>query len=148
MLDVRGPPRGKGEPTASARLLTGTFLLPPGAAGTLPPSILDLAVRADTITRLLDVVFRGFESCAAAYKDANRETFRWRDELEICGQQQGVSPADVHADLFRFLMTGRSGVAVGEWLGNRLTNRVSCHDLNQLTCSPLPSGIRVYKRDS
>lgn len=31
--------------------------------------------------------------------------------------------AGVHADLFRFLMTSRSGPAVGEWLGNRMANR-------------------------
>jgi len=35
-----------------------------------------------------------------------------------------VSKQGVHADLFKSLMTGRSGVAVAEWLGNRLTGRV------------------------
>jgi len=34
-----------------------------------------------------------------------------------------VTVADVHADLFRFLMAGRCGPAVNEWLGNRMTNR-------------------------
>lgn len=37
-----------------------------------------------------------------------------------------VSKADAHADLFRFLMTGRSNEAVSEWLGAKLTGRVSC----------------------
>lgn len=36
-----------------------------------------------------------------------------------------VSVQDVHADLFRLLMTGRSREAVSEWLGNKLTGRVS-----------------------
>lgn len=36
-----------------------------------------------------------------------------------------MSHPDVHADLFRLLVTGRAGVAVTEWLGNRLTGRVS-----------------------
>jgi hypothetical protein len=36
-----------------------------------------------------------------------------------------VSVRDVHADLFRLLMTGRSREAVSEWLGNKLTGRVS-----------------------
>jgi hypothetical protein len=34
-----------------------------------------------------------------------------------------VTVADVHADLFRFLMAGRCGSAVNEWMGNRMTNR-------------------------
>ena len=36
-----------------------------------------------------------------------------------------VSKIDVHADLFNFMMTGRCGVAVAEYLGSRLTGRVS-----------------------
>jgi hypothetical protein len=35
-----------------------------------------------------------------------------------------VTKEDVHADLFRLLVTGRGGIAVSEWLGNRLTGRV------------------------
>lgn len=35
-----------------------------------------------------------------------------------------MSVSDVHADLFKFLMAGRGGPAVTEWLGNRLANRV------------------------
>jgi hypothetical protein len=81
-------------------------------------------MRADTITRLLDPVFRGLESCAAAYRDAERQTMVWREELEACGQQQGMTVRDVHADLFRFLMCRRSSPPITEWLGNRLTNRV------------------------
>ena len=38
-----------------------------------------------------------------------------------------MSKVDVHADLFKLLLTGRSGVAVSEWLGNRLTGRVRYH---------------------
>lgn len=124
VLSIAEPRRGDGAATTSARLLTGTYLLPSATPEALPPSVLELALRGDMLTRLLDTVFRGFESCAAAFKDADKQTFLWRDELEICGQQQGVSASDVHAELFRFLMTGRPSVPIGEWLGNRLTNRV------------------------
>lgn len=40
-----------------------------------------------------------------------------------------MSVKDVHADLFRLLMTGRCREAVSEWLGNKLTGRVSSLDL-------------------
>lgn len=36
-----------------------------------------------------------------------------------------VSHAEVHSDLFKLLMVGRAGAAIAEWLGNRLTGRVS-----------------------
>lgn len=36
-----------------------------------------------------------------------------------------VPVRDVHADLFRLLMTGRCREAISEWLGNKLTGRVS-----------------------
>ncbi|BEI94663.1 uncharacterized protein CcaverHIS019_0702440 [Cutaneotrichosporon cavernicola] len=109
--------------SASARLLTGTMLLPPGTPSNVPPAVLEVAMRADTITRLLDPVFRGIESCAAAYRDAERQTVVWRESLESCGQQHNVSTRDVHADLYRFLMCRRSSPGITEWLGNRLTNR-------------------------
>lgn len=42
--------------------------------------------------------------------------------------QDLASIPDVYADLFRFLMTGRTGIAVNEWLGSRMTPRVCiCH---------------------
>lgn len=46
-----------------------------------------------------------------------------------------VSHADVHADLFRLLVTGRAGVAVTEWLGNRLTGRVRVPGLVDGPCT-------------
>ncbi|CAK9782409.1 hypothetical protein CC85DRAFT_314014 [Cutaneotrichosporon oleaginosum] len=110
-------------PRASARLLTGTYLLPPGTPEDVPSAILEVAVRADKIAHLLDPVFRGLESCAAAYRDAEKQTMVWREELEACGEQQGMSVRVVHADLFRFLMCRRSSPPITEWLGNRLTNR-------------------------
>lgn len=147
VLSISEPRRGDGMPTASAHLLTGTYLLPSGVPDTLPSSVLELALRADTITRLLDTVFRGIESCAAAFRDADKQTFLWRDELEICGQQQAVSAPDVHADLFRFLMTGRPSVPVSEWLGNRLTNRVRVGAYENWTDASLsPNGTRRCRR--
>lgn len=70
-------------------LLTGTFLLPPGTPEQLPSFILGHAQRANSITQLLETVVRGFESMQAVIKDGEKQTFLWRDELEICGEQQG-----------------------------------------------------------
>jgi len=36
-----------------------------------------------------------------------------------------ASIEEVHAQLFQLLVTGRASPAVAEWLGNRLTGRVS-----------------------
>lgn len=95
---------------------------------------------AHRMSEYLDAVLRGLENAQAAQKEGAKQTMIWREELETCGEQQGstpqfkckgisliciVSAKDVHDDLFRFLMTGRSAPAVAEWLGNRLTGRVS-----------------------
>lgn len=89
-----------------------------------------------------DTVLRGLEAIEAAWREGCKQTTIWREELEECGKLQGsestmsrvnrimrlcrsVSVQDVHADLFRFLMTGRSREAISEWMGNKLTGRVS-----------------------
>jgi len=36
-----------------------------------------------------------------------------------------ASIEEVHAQLFQLLITGRASPAIAEWLGNRLTGRVS-----------------------
>jgi hypothetical protein len=111
---------------------------------------LALAQVSDLIAELLEVVLRGLEGAEHAFRDGEKQTMIWREELETCGEQQGseskfvrseerptvwfrwtgvvltplVSHADVHADLFMLLMAGRANPAVTEWLGNRLTGRV------------------------
>lgn len=86
VLAVSATPVGMNPPE---HLLTGTFLLPFGTPRPLSLSILGLAQRADRLTLLLDVVARGCESSQAVIKDGEKQTFLWRDELEICGEQQG-----------------------------------------------------------
>lgn len=123
-------PRG-----ATSSLLTGTLLLPDGTPAPPPRSTLALAESADMLETLLDVILRGLEAAQNAFKESEKQTMIWREELETCADQQGsgcaceielttVSTPDVHADLFRLLMISRSGPAVAEWLGNRMTNRV------------------------
>ncbi|WVF72936.1 hypothetical protein IAT40_007754 [Kwoniella sp. CBS 6097] len=104
--------------------LTGTFPL------SIPPSrtagdtaVLGLAQSSDRMVGLLDIILRGLENAEQAFRDGEKQTMICREDLETCAQQQAMTIPDVHADLFRFLMTGRSGVAVNEWLGNRLTGR-------------------------
>ncbi|WOO81875.1 uncharacterized protein LOC62_04G005390 [Vanrija pseudolonga] len=111
-------PRG-----ATASLLTGTLLLPDGTPTPTPRSTLALAESADKLETLLDVILRGLEAAQNAFKESEKQTMIWREELETCAEQQGMSTPDVHADLFRLLMISRSGPAVAEWLGNRMTNR-------------------------
>lgn len=125
VLVVHPPTRDRRHASANAdhsvRLLTGTFTLPHNAA--LTPAALALAQRADTLERLLDVVLRALGACETVLRESEKQTMIWREELEECGQQQDMSVADVHADLFRFLVAGRCGPAVSEWVGSRMTNR-------------------------
>ncbi|KAL1412364.1 hypothetical protein Q8F55_000108 [Vanrija albida] len=114
------PPRNAGP---SASLLTGTLLLADGTPAPPPPSTLALAESADMLETLLDIILRGLEAAQNAFKESEKQTMIWREELETCAEQQGMSTPDVHADLFRLLMISRSGPAVSEWLGNRMTNR-------------------------
>ncbi|OCF41363.1 hypothetical protein I317_04844 [Kwoniella heveanensis CBS 569] len=114
--------------------LTGTFPLStlPSASpdsgfgpssSTMGTAVLDLAKVSDRMAGLLNVVLRGLENAEQAFRDGEKQTMICREDLETCAQQQAMTIPDVHADLFRFLMTGRSGIAVNEWLGNRLTGR-------------------------
>ncbi|TYJ53254.1 hypothetical protein B9479_006122 [Cryptococcus floricola] len=107
-------------PSISLSFLTGTFPLPPS-----PPSreVLEIAQVSDRIVGLLDTVLRGVEGMELAFREGEKLTMIHREELETCAKQQGTSISDVHADLFRFLLTGRAGVAVSEWLGSRMTPR-------------------------
>ncbi|KAK4687139.1 hypothetical protein P7C73_g2981, partial [Tremellales sp. Uapishka_1] len=113
--------RSPGPAEAEYRLLTGTF---PLAANTpLAARILALARISDRMSGFLDVILRGLEAAELAVRDGEKENIKWREELETCAEQQAMTVPEVHADLFKLLTTGRSGVAVNEWLGNRLTGR-------------------------
>ncbi|WRT70155.1 uncharacterized protein IL334_007149 [Kwoniella shivajii] len=102
--------------------LTGTFPLPPQTR--IPTQgLLELAKASDKMVGFLDVILRGLENAEVAFREGEKQTMICREDLETCAQQQAMSTFDVHSDLFRFLMTGRSGVAVNEWLGSRLTGR-------------------------
>ncbi|WWD19682.1 hypothetical protein CI109_104144 [Kwoniella shandongensis] len=106
---------------ASTSLLTGLF--PLFTTSVTSPATLSLAKVSNKIMGYLDVVLRGLENAEAAFREGEKQTMICREDLETCAQQQATTIPDVHADLFRFLMTGRSGVAVSEWLGSRLTGR-------------------------
>lgn len=74
--------------TPSLRLLTGTFPLVDGTPSPPPPVALALAQRADALERFLDVVLRGINACELAFRESEKQTMIWREELEECGQQQ------------------------------------------------------------
>lgn len=121
----------------SKRLLTGTF--------PVFNTPLAFAQKCDRIHSLLEIILRGIESLELAAKEASKQNMIWREELETCADHQGMSHAEVYADLYRLLIAGRSGVAVAEWLGNRLTTRVCC--ISSLADERrLPSGRRLLKR--
>ena len=99
--------------------------------------LLKLARTCDRLSGFLDIVLRGLESVGDAFKEGEKQTMIWREELESCGEQRGcesfksatilmeASIEEVHAQLFQLLITGRASPAIAEWLGNRLTGRVS-----------------------
>ncbi|WVW86265.1 hypothetical protein I302_108307 [Kwoniella bestiolae CBS 10118] len=106
--------------------LTGTFALPTSSPrGKHRPSegLLEMSKISDKMVYLLNIVLRGLENAEIAFREGEKQTMICREDLETCAKQQAMSIQDVHSDLFRFLMTGRSGVAVNEWMGNRLTGR-------------------------
>ncbi|WVQ84661.1 hypothetical protein IAT38_006816 [Cryptococcus sp. DSM 104549] len=104
---------------SSAYLLNGTLSL----ASDPTPAVLELAQIADQMVTLFDTVLRGLENAEAAFREGEKQTMICREDLETCAKQQATSIPDVHADLFRHLITGRTGIAVTEWLGNRMTGR-------------------------
>lgn len=86
---IKSPVRAGLPDCPGRRLLTGTFPLPPGTPAVPPASILRLAQRSDALARLLDSALLGIESIQAAFKEGEKQTMLWREELETCGQQQG-----------------------------------------------------------
>ncbi|ORX40520.1 hypothetical protein BD324DRAFT_647447 [Kockovaella imperatae] len=94
--------------------------------GTYPTDVrtdLRQVLLVDKISEMLDVVLRGISVAHHHFREAGKQTMIWREEVETCGEQQGMSKKDTHSDLFRLLMTGRCSPGVSEWLGNRLTGR-------------------------
>lgn len=84
VLSCRQPQPGR----PSVRLLTGTFPLAQ-AMPVPPPSIsLALAQRTDALERFLDVILRGVNACEMTFRESEKQTMIWREELEECGQQQ------------------------------------------------------------
>ncbi|OCF61367.1 hypothetical protein L486_01015 [Kwoniella mangroviensis CBS 10435] len=102
-------------------LLTGTFASPSDSEPS--QEMMELSKISDKIVHLLDIILRGIENAEIHFREGDKQTMICREDLETCAKQQAMSIQDVHSDLFRFLMTGRSGVAVNEWMGNRLTGR-------------------------
>nr|XP_018260797.1 uncharacterized protein I303_06513 [Kwoniella dejecticola CBS 10117]OBR82955.1 hypothetical protein I303_06513 [Kwoniella dejecticola CBS 10117] len=111
---------------SSYPFLTGTLPLPllnDNKDGKPHRTILELSKVSDRMVGFLDIILRGLENAVVAFRESEKQTMICREDLETCAQQQAMSIPDVHSDLFRFLMTGRSGVAVNEWLGSKLTGR-------------------------
>nr|XP_019010398.1 uncharacterized protein I206_04867 [Kwoniella pini CBS 10737]OCF49179.1 hypothetical protein I206_04867 [Kwoniella pini CBS 10737] len=108
---------------SSYPFLTGTLPLPPSQGKENAQEILELSKISDRMSGYLDIILRGLENAEIAFRESEKQTMICREDLETCAQQQAMTIPDVHSDLFRFLMTGRSGVAVNEWLGSKLTGR-------------------------
>lgn len=140
-------------------LLTGSFLISSTdrsdiealAETRIAEQVLRVAQSSDKLLGLYNTMLRGLDAVETAWREAAKQNMIWREELETCGSQHGcecgnsdddlrcrlsaraddaASRADIHADLLRFLVTGRSNEGVSDWLGAKLTGRV------RLLCPP------------
>lgn len=75
------PPRSSGE----RRLLSGIYPM----ADVPSDQNLILAGIAHMMSDYLDAILRGLENAELAYKEGDKQTMIWREELETCGEQQG-----------------------------------------------------------
>jgi len=82
VLSVQSP-----DGSSSKRLLTGT--LPLGRGQVVDEQLLKLARTCDRLSGFLDIVLRGLESVGDAFKEGEKQTMIWREELESCGEQRG-----------------------------------------------------------
>jgi hypothetical protein len=82
VLTVCSPDR-----STTKRLLTGT--LPLGSGLQVDEHLLKLARTCDRLNGFLDIILRGMESVEYAFKEGEKQTMIWREELESCGEQQG-----------------------------------------------------------
>jgi hypothetical protein len=108
---------------------------------------LEIGRASFAVKGLLNVILQGVEHCQGVWKDGiDRERIKWIDELEDAAKSHGCehqntqprpylladlsSPkatlAATHADLTRLLLAGRCGEAVAQFLGGRITDKVSC----------------------
>ena len=72
---------------SSKRLLSGTLLLGRGARGDTPT--LRLAQSCNWLEGFLNTILRGLEAIEHAFKEGEKQTMIWREELETCAEQQG-----------------------------------------------------------
>jgi hypothetical protein len=86
VLSVSSPDR-----SISKRLLTGT--LPLGTGAVFDELLLKLARSCDRLSGFLDIVLRGLEAVDHAFKEGEKQTMIWREELEECGEQAGCLSA-------------------------------------------------------
>lgn len=103
------------------RLLTGCF--PLEGKGDPSDDVLRFARLTNAVSRYLNLILRGLETAEHAFREAEKQTMIWREELETAATQQAMSKEAVYADLLRMLLAGRCDVAVSEWFGGKLTSR-------------------------
>jgi len=72
--------------TGSTRLLTGT--LPLGKGASVDTQLLKLAGTCERLSGFIDTILRGLEAVGDAFKEGEKQTMIWREELESCGDQQ------------------------------------------------------------
>jgi hypothetical protein len=72
---------------SSTRLLTGT--MPLGKGVLVDDQLLKLAETCDRLGGFIDTILRGLEAVGDAFKEGEKQTMIWREELETCGEQQG-----------------------------------------------------------
>lgn len=79
----------------SKRLLTGTLPLGRGTRG--DSSVLRLAQSCNRLEGFLNTILRGLEAIEHAFKEGEKQTMIWREELETCADQQGSKfHLDIH----------------------------------------------------
>lgn len=66
--------------------LTGTFPLDYSKPH---PAVLKLAKSANRLTSLMNAVLRGLTEAESAFRESEKQTMIWREELESCGLEDG-----------------------------------------------------------
>lgn len=104
----------------------------------------------------LNTILRGIQACQGIWRDdIDKERIRWVDELEDAARTHGSESAqpnkhirdagltmshdaatfkNAHADLTRLLLAGRSGEAITQFLGGRITEKVCFCSVQSLAC--------------
>ena len=89
ILRIR-PPRTR----KSSKFLSGTFSIKEAIGATSVASanhgdVIRLSLVADKISDLLDTVLKGIEAAEHAFREGQKQTIIWREEVETCAHQQG-----------------------------------------------------------